>query len=131
MFVVVVAGPPCSGKSSYVAEHAQPGDVVIDYDAIASAIGADGDTHDHHPVLHGITLHACDAIFRRALRDHHIAGIWLIRSKPRGSDLAMATELVVLDTPLEECYRRAVAADRPERVLELIEGWAGHAVAGS
>jgi len=37
--VRLVCGPPASGKSTYVKEHKAPGDVVIDYDAIARELG--------------------------------------------------------------------------------------------
>jgi HNH endonuclease/AAA domain len=36
--VTIVCGPPCGGKSTYVARHAREGDLVIDLDAIADAI---------------------------------------------------------------------------------------------
>ena len=36
----VITGPPCSGKSTYVREHAQDGDVLVDFDAIAQALGS-------------------------------------------------------------------------------------------
>lgn len=39
MRVRVVTGPPCSGKSTYVDEHANRGDLVIDLDRIAYAVG--------------------------------------------------------------------------------------------
>ena len=32
--VFLVAGPPCAGKSTYVASHARPGDLVLDQDAL-------------------------------------------------------------------------------------------------
>lgn len=35
--VVLVSGPPCAGKTSHVAQHAQPGDVVLDQDALGPA----------------------------------------------------------------------------------------------
>lgn len=36
--LVIVVGPPAGGKSSYVSEMAQPGDTVIDLDAIALSL---------------------------------------------------------------------------------------------
>ena len=38
MTLYVVTGPPCGGKSTYVREHAKPGDFVIDLDRLALAI---------------------------------------------------------------------------------------------
>lgn len=39
--VVVVAGPPCAGKSTYVEKRAGDGDVVIDLDAILASLVPD------------------------------------------------------------------------------------------
>ena len=36
----VICGAPCSGKTTYANERAREGDVIIDLDAIASALGA-------------------------------------------------------------------------------------------
>lgn len=36
--VIIVSGPPCSGKTTYVREKAKPADIVIDMDEIASAL---------------------------------------------------------------------------------------------
>ena len=35
----VVTGPPCAGKSTYIREHAADGDVLVDYDELAQALG--------------------------------------------------------------------------------------------
>lgn len=36
MTVILVAGPPCAGKSTYVAQHREPDDVVLDQDAMGA-----------------------------------------------------------------------------------------------
>ena len=37
----IITGPPCAGKSTYVRENAKSGDLRIDYDLIAQALGAE------------------------------------------------------------------------------------------
>jgi hypothetical protein len=34
--VILVTGPPCAGKTTHVRQHAQPGDLVLDQDAIGA-----------------------------------------------------------------------------------------------
>ena len=36
----IIVGPPCAGKSTYVRENAKAGDLRVDYDLIAQALGA-------------------------------------------------------------------------------------------
>ena len=44
--VILVCGPPASGKSTYVRRHAGPDDIVIDYDLIGREFGLDRDRPD-------------------------------------------------------------------------------------
>lgn len=39
---IVICGPPNSGKTTYVREHASAGDLVFDWDAVAAAVTAGG-----------------------------------------------------------------------------------------
>ena len=45
----VITGPPCVGKSTYVRERAQIGDVIVDLDRIALAITAESCPHHDYP----------------------------------------------------------------------------------
>lgn len=38
--VVLICGPPCSGKTTLTKQLANPGDVVLDLDAIAQELGS-------------------------------------------------------------------------------------------
>ena len=44
--VTIVCGPPCAGKTTWVAEHAAPGDTILDVDTLAKLCGSDRD-HGH------------------------------------------------------------------------------------
>ena len=123
--MVLVTGAPCAGKSTYVAEHAQPSDLVIDHDAIVAALGGGyGDD-----VRMGYALDAQDAILSRArTRPGDVALLWLIRCAPTQAERERATagfdaSIVVLDPGFDECMRRALHAQRPSAWGSLIMGW--------
>ena len=113
---ILVMGPPCSGKSTYVAEHKRPGDVVIDYDALAVALGSP-DSHDHPASLRPVVLAAWTAAIRAAT-----GRVWLVRGFPEPRDLADAAEVVRLEVDADVCKARA-ADQRPATWPGLIDSW--------
>jgi len=123
MHVVLVTGPPCSGKTTYVAEHKQPGDVVVDYDALAVALGSDV-THGHHDSLRPFVMAARTAVLK-LITNSHTGKAWVISTDPHPYLRKVATERVDMDTPLDECRRRAIEAGRPEVSVSLIDQWSG------
>ena len=67
----VVTGHVCSGKSTYVRNHAKPGDIVIDMDRIALALSVEGTPHHDYPrhvvdVVRAARLEAMDAAQQEA-----------------------------------------------------------------
>lgn len=38
--LTVITGPPCGGKTQYARKHALPGEVIVDFDAIAVELGS-------------------------------------------------------------------------------------------
>ena len=49
--VVIVSGPPCGGKTTYVREHAKPADLIIDLDDIAEALSPEWERRWNKPLL--------------------------------------------------------------------------------
>lgn len=124
--LTVVTGPPCSGKSTYVTNHARPGDVVIDYDVLAQALGAPS-RYERDEHVRRVTGAARRAAIQAAVEEHHRgATVWVVDSRPTAYRLrtyqqAGAT-LVPLDAPRDELHRRA-DAERPPLWHQLIDEW--------
>lgn len=122
--VIAVVGPPCSGKTTYVAEHSKPGDVVVDFDAIARALGS---PHEHrHEVPHmKLTLSARQAVVRRFVRLDGDYTLWLIVTSVRQlADVGVQTSRIhVMTTPVDVCLAHADADGRSERVKDVIRTW--------
>jgi hypothetical protein len=114
---VLVVGPPCSGKSSYVAERRRPGDLVIDFDAIAVALGSP-DSHDHPASLRPFAGFVVEALLDRLSRVHDVTTVWWVRCDPTP---VPGWEVVTMGTDWAECHARADAAGRPALWHALID----------
>lgn len=119
MTVTVVAGAPCSGKSTYVERHARPGDAVIDFDVIARDLGSPDDWQHQEP-------------WKTAAQDEMAAQIaaigdedaWIIRTDPTVAASvaeALGGRLIVLDPGEAVCLERA--AYRPSGTRRVIRLW--------
>ena len=116
----VILGAPCSGKSTYVKENAKQGDVIVDYDLIAKALGAD----DHLP-----DGHIKQAAFRarKSVIDYCVESgceAWVIHSMPTDEQKEaykqIGAEFIELETDIETCLQRAVDDNRPPGTEEII-----------
>lgn len=120
---VIVTGPPCAGKTTYVTDRAAPGDTIIDFDLIAQELGS--------PVTHGHAFKhkvgAWDA-FERLVDTKFEGTTWVVKCAPTQAErdaLVARTggKLIVLDTPPEVCKERAKATGRPDEWPDLIDEW--------
>ena len=119
----VIIGAPCSGKSTYVREHAQKGDVIVDYDEIARALGADGHLPDGD-----IKQAAFRA--RKAVIDYCVetkCESWIIHSMPtdeqREAYAKAGAEQIVMETDMETCLQRAADDGRPPGTEQIIRDY--------
>ena len=127
--ITVVAGPPCAGKSTYVRERARPGDVIVDLDVLAVALGG-------APFEHQLGVWEVAQAARRAAIDVVLGRLgvdaWIVHTQPskywlRRYGLAGAA-VVMVDPGRDVCLARAVG--RPGFTAAAIEQWYANSVGG-
>jgi predicted kinase len=131
--LTVVQGAPCSGKSTYVREHAAAGDIVIDFDVLAQALGSP-DPHDHSTAIRMVAIDMRRTAISSAVQQH-LAGatVWIVDINP-GERMALyrraGAKMVTLTASAAELHARATA-ERPPRWHELIDEHQAKAAAGT
>ena len=119
----VITGPPCGGKSTYVSKNAQAGDLKIDYDALAQALGA-ADSHAAEGLIRKAAFDARNGAIDRALKNP-AAESWIIHTSPTEERLKQYQEagadVVKLDPGYDECITRAKRDGRPQQTFDGIE----------
>lgn len=85
--ITLVWGPPLAGKSTYVAEHAAPGDLIVDYDLIGRALAPDTG-RDVREGLHPAIAAARNAVLDQVRRNQTGApAVWIVSTNPRAKQL--------------------------------------------
>lgn len=126
--VVVVIGPPASGKSTYVLEHAKPVDVVIDMDRIARALMPVEPTQSHtYPdYLRHVAISARKGAIRTATRLREPVTVWLIHAVPTLAELAeyrgLGWQVITVD-PGRAVVEDRCWAQRPEVMQLHVRRW--------
>lgn len=125
--LTVVIGPPASGKSTWVREHAKQGDIVIDFDLLALAMaGPDADPHDHPPPLMAVTRAARTAAIEAAIKQSYKVDVYLIHSSPSDERMAQYRRLgakVITVDPGKDVVRQRCKGERPARMFGVIDAW--------
>ena len=122
--VTIVAGPPCGGKSTYVARRAKPGDVVVDFDMIARRLGSPA-RWIHPEPFRSRANREVDRLLGQ-IEAMTTGTAWVIRSLPDPAErAALAARLravvVVVDPGESVCLARA--ASRPSGTARVIRRW--------
>lgn len=125
--LIVVMGPPCSGKSTWIRDRAKPTDIVIDYDRLAMALsGPRPEDHDHSPVVDAVTKAARKAAIESAMRHVTKVDVYLIHTNPGRHELVAyerhGADIVLLD-PGKDVVRARCATQRPSRIFAVIDQW--------
>jgi hypothetical protein len=126
--VTLVAGPPCAGKTTHVAAHAKPGDIIVDWNDLAIQAGSPV-RYDHPP------QYRAAATKRRTQLEQHVADMhdgtaWVIRTLPRPAERAAAAyrlnaTITIIDPGVQTCLDRARADRRDPDIDAAILRWYG------
>lgn len=125
--IVLVTGPPCAGKTTYVQHQAGPDDLVLDLDAIARDLGST--RYWHHDAA---TTARANAVMRREvlkLAATRRGRAWIIRCVPNGrtrtglARMVRADRVVVLLPPGRTLVRRAQMRPDPLATVKAINDW--------
>lgn len=112
--VAIVCGPPCAGKSTWVAQHAGPNDTVLDVDVLAKLCGSDRN-HGHEGRFYGKANTEFWALCEQVRTSTVTA--WVIRGAPEPerrrklAEACGATRTIVLLPPRDVLYARALERD--------------------
>jgi dephospho-CoA kinase len=127
MGLIIVTGPPCSGKTTWVRGQARAGDVVVDYDALAHALAAPGaDSHDHPRHIKTIAYRARRAAIEEALKHIDRVDVYVIHSQPSADALTRYAEhgaRVVTIDPGRDIVMRRITEQRPASMVAVAERW--------
>ena len=129
--VHMVCGPPASGKSRYVAEHAGPFDVVIDLDVIAAELSGEAGHEWSRERWLQPALRKRNAVLGYLSRRSRWQRAWFIVAEPDGGkrqwwvDKLGVITVMVIASPPDRCEVRAACdADRDQvRTVRLIKQW--------
>lgn len=124
--VTLVCGPPCAGKNTYVTQHARPGDLVVDLDAIISALSGSA-SHEHDEAIKALAFDARDAILARLWSgQHNVNRAWIILTgateKQRHTYRQHGARIVMVIADQPTLQARA-AAERPQGWSTYIDQW--------
>lgn len=125
MDIIIVYGPPASGKTTYVKQHITDGDMVYDYDAISQAITFSSyqqyvaQAHDTCLLVRNMMLDYAQHIDNGKL---YIITTYLSK---KITDRIPNYHTVRMDTDIDTCIERVNSSDRPDKdkVKQVIREW--------
>jgi AAA domain-containing protein len=126
MALFVIQGPPAGGKTTWVRERAKHGDVVIDLDAMASALTPGGDGHTHPHAVLRCAQRARSVAIDEALKHTADVDVYVIHAMPSARAMARYTQhgahVITID-PGQDVVMGRIAAERPHTARAMAAKW--------
>lgn len=127
MTVFLIVGPPASGKTTWVREHAKHGDITIDYDTIAEALTPPGGKpHDHPAAVKAVTKAARQAAIDTAIKQAATVDVYIIHAMPAPTTItryqALGAKIITID-PGRDIVLARCKAERPWRIGQAARQW--------
>ena len=130
--VYIVWGSPASGKTTYVKEHMEDGDLVIDLDLIKQSISYKDKTSAGDNLV-SLAIGIRDYLYEQIRhRDIDCNTVWVVAGLPmkedrdKLKDYIRATQMIHIDTDYDECIKRAdkdVERKDKGKQYEVIDKW--------
>lgn len=121
--ITVVCGPPCAGKSTYVEGLAEPGDIVVDQDLLASALTVSHDLHVYSMEVRSVARRVRKVAVGAALSvaaSGVRTNVWIVHTDPSPDALrryrVANARVKVLDPGRDECLARLLERPVSEHV---------------
>lgn len=111
--VTIICGSPGSGKSTYVREHMQAGDLIIDLDWIYKAIsGRTGREKDE--ALMPFMWEIRDALYNRLTKPNNIKQAWIVGCLPKAGDRESLAkrfnaDVILINKTKRECMQQILS----------------------
>lgn len=131
--VYLVYGAPCSGKTTFVQNHKEPHDIVIDLDAIIASLQG----HDKRYIDNNVLFLAIDVrdflyqLLSEKNKNFDCHNVWVIGSYPTKKEREAAAkklgaELIYVDATQAECEGRARSLNRfddEQYSIDIVNEW--------
>lgn len=126
MSLRVVIGPPASGKEAWADENTRPGEILINFDRLATSLGA-RDVDSLTSTERKAATAARQGIIR-GLEEGYISGsVTALYSFPSPATLdrlrELGAEFITIDPGKEETLSRAASEKRPPETIDAIHRW--------
>lgn len=124
--VIIVWGPPCGGKNTYIEQHWTDGDLLIDYDDVMAAFCRQPD-HKRVDQAHWIVFEAIQAAIGEVHAKGYAGTVWLpVANRIRVETICRIfpqASVVLVDPGRAVCEERALSRSIAARAQDGIATW--------